>query len=79
MIKMAHYRHPLTIEELTLKVALLTQERATPFKDGISGNSWFTWFKKRHPNQTTRQSQELGFSRAKGLCAEKVASFYQNL
>ena len=79
MIKMAEYRHPLTTEELRLKIALLTQERVTPFKDGILGNSWFTWFKKRHPNLTTRQSQELEYSRAKGFCAEKVASFYQNL
>ena len=78
-IKMTDYGHPLTSEELRLKVALLTQERVTSFKDGIPGNSWFTWFKKRHPNLTTRQSQELEYSRTKDLCAEKVASFYQNL
>ena len=79
MIKMVDYGHPLTTEELRLKVAFLTQGRVTPFKDGIPGNSWFTWFKERHPNLTTRQSQELEYSRAKGLCTEKVASFYQNL
>ena len=56
MIKMADYGHSLTTEELRLKVALLTQEKVTPFKDGIPGNSWFIWFKKRHPNLTTRQS-----------------------
>ena len=79
LIKMADYGHPLTTEELRLKVALLTQGRITSFKDRIPSNSWFIWFKKRHPNLTTRQSQELEYSRAKGLCAEKVASFYQNL
>ena len=79
MINVAEYGHPLTTKQLKLKVALLTHERATPFKNGILGNSWLTWFQKRHPTLTTRQCQELDFSRAKGLCAEKVSTFYENL
>ena len=39
MIRMADYGHPLTTEELRLKVSLLTKKRATPFKDGIPSNS----------------------------------------
>ena len=71
--------HPLSMEDLRLKVALITQERVTPFRDGIPGDSWVRWFKKRHPDLTMRQSQGLEFARAKGLCAENVASFYNNL
>ena len=76
-LEMAEYGHPLTTEQLKTKVALLTHERVTPFKIGVPGNSWLHWFHKRHPNLTTRQAQELEFSKAKGLFAEKVASFMQ--
>jgi hypothetical protein len=51
----------------------------TPFKDGIPGDSWIHWFKKRHPNLTLRTSQGLDFARARDLCLDKVASFYRNL
>ena len=79
MIDMANYGHPLSTEQLRLKVALMTQERPTPFTDGIPGRGWLRWFKKRHPDLTRRQAQGLEISRAKGLCAENVASFYTNL
>ena len=79
MINMKDYGHLLTTKHLRLKVALLKHENITSFKNRILGNSWLTWFWKRHPNLTTRQSQELEFARAKGLCAKKVASFYKNL
>jgi hypothetical protein len=70
---------PLTMPQLRLKVATITQERVTPFREGIPGKSWVRWFKKRHPDLTLRSSQGLEFARARGLCPENVASFYGNL
>ena len=79
MVQMADYGHPLSIEQLRLKVALLTQERPTPFTNGIPGPAWARWFKKRHPNLALWQSQGLDVARAKGLCPAKVSTFYANL
>ena len=45
MVKLAH---PLSPNDLKLKVAEICQSRETPFKDGIPGRSWLKWFKKRH-------------------------------
>jgi hypothetical protein len=79
MAKMQQYGHPLSMQQLRLKVATITQERVTPFRGGLPGDSWVRWFKKRHPYLTLRSSQGLEFARAKGLCPENVASFYSNL
>ena len=79
MLSMAEYGHPLTTEQVRLKVALITQERPTSFIDGIPGRGWLRWFKKCHPSLTIRQSQGLEFSRAKGLNAENVQGFYHNM
>ena len=79
MTNMVEYGHPLSIEELRLKVALLTQERPTSFSDGILGRGWLCWFKIRHLDLTLRQAQGLEIAQAKGLCAKNVASFYKNL
>ena len=79
MLSMVEYGHPLTIEQVRMKVALITQERPTPFTNGIPRHGWLRWFKKRHRNLTIRQSQGLEFSRAKGLNAKTVQGFYHNL
>jgi hypothetical protein len=79
MTQMQEYGHPLSIQQLRLKMATITQERVTPFRDGILGDSWVCWFKKRHPNLTLKTSQGLEFARARGLCPDNVASFYRNL
>ena len=76
---MQDYGQPLSMQQLRLKVATITQERVTPFHDGIPGGSWVRWFKKRHPELTLRTSQGLDFARARGLYPENVASFYSNL
>ena len=57
----------------------MIQERITPFTYGILGRGWLCWFRKRHLDLTRRQVQGLELARAKGLCAENVASFYKNL
>ena len=49
-----------------------------PFTNGVLGNSWVMWFRNRHLDLTVRQSQSLEFLRAKGLNAEKMATFYKN-
>ena len=79
ILKMQEYGLPLSMDQLHFKVAEMTQQRVTPFRDGILGNGWLKWFKKRHPNLTLRQSQGLEIARAKGLCAENIKSFYSNL
>jgi hypothetical protein len=79
MGKIQDYGHPLTMQQLRLKVSTITQERVTPFREGIPGKSWVRWFKQRHPDLTLKNSQGLEFARARGLCPEIVASFYGNL
>jgi hypothetical protein len=79
MTQMQQYGHPLSMQQLRLKVATITQERVSPFSDGIPGDSWVHWFKKRHPNLTLRTSHGLEFARTRALCPENVASFYRNL
>ena len=51
MVKLAH---PLSPNDLKLKVAEICQSRETSFKDGIPGRSWLKWFKKRHPHLVMR-------------------------
>ena len=79
MIQMADLGHPLSMEQLRLKVALLTQEKPTPFTNGIPGPTWVRWFKKKHPALALQQSQGLDVARAEGLCLENVETFYKNL
>jgi hypothetical protein len=70
---------PLTISQLKLKVALLTEGRDTPFTDGIPGPGWLQWFRIRHPELSLRMAQGLDAKRARSLCAENVHNFYENL
>ena len=56
ILKMQEYAYPLSMDQLRLKVAEVVQERVTPFRDGIPGNGWIKWFKKRHPNQIQQNS-----------------------
>jgi hypothetical protein len=66
----------LTIFQLKLKVALITQGRDTPFTDGIPSAGWMRWFRRRHPKLFLRMAQGLDAKRARSLCAENVHSFY---
>ena len=79
ILSMADLGYPLTTDQLRLKVALLPQERPTPFANGIPGRGWLRWFKSRHLGLTIGHSQSLEISRAKGLNAQKVQGFYKNL
>jgi hypothetical protein len=42
--------HSVTIQQLKLKVAEITQSRPTPFTKGIPGPTWWKLFKARHPD-----------------------------
>jgi len=79
IFKMQTLGHPITLSQCRLKVAEITQDRYTPFTNGIPGPGWVKWFKARNPTLTLRVAQGLEQSRAKGLCPENVASLYDNL
>jgi hypothetical protein len=38
----------ISLQQLKMKVVELTQIKATPFWNGIRGNSWWYWFKHKH-------------------------------
>jgi len=44
--KMQSITYPITFTYLQLKVAKITLERLTPFKNGILGWDWLRWFKQ---------------------------------
>jgi hypothetical protein len=70
---------PVSISQLKLKVAFITQGRDTPFTNGISGPSWLRWFRRRHPNLSLHLAQGLDNNHAKSLCETNVTTFYDNL
>ena len=78
-IRMCEMGQGLTPSALKLKVYDITKSRATPFRDGIPGPGWMRWWKHRHSELTLQVSQALETARARGLCAENIHSFYENL
>lgn len=48
MLDMQDVAHPISITELKMKVAKITQERWTPFTNGILGRGWLQCFCNRH-------------------------------
>ena len=79
VVEMARLAHPLTPNDLKLKVAEICQTRHTLFREGITGRSWLQWFKKRHPQLVLRQFQGLEVNIARNLCPPMVQNFYENL
>jgi hypothetical protein len=67
----------LSISQVKLKVAMITQGRDTPFTNGIPGLGWLRWFKRKHPELSVRLAQGLDAKHARGLCAKNVKSFYR--
>lgn len=74
---MAKYGHPLFMDQLCNLTS--KGESETSFIDDIHGPGWMHWFKKRHFSLALRQSQGLEVTRAKGLSAENIDTFYRNL
>lgn len=79
LFDMQERAHPLSITDVRMKVAELTQDRWTPFKNGVPGAGWLRWFRRRHPELTLRAPQCLEEGRARGLNPTSVASLYRNL
>jgi hypothetical protein len=79
LISMQNLDFPLTISQLKLKVAMITQGRDMPFTNGIPGPGWLRWFRRRHPELSLRLAQGLDSKRARSLSAVNVNSFYENL
>jgi hypothetical protein len=79
VVKMQEVGFLITILQLRLKVALITQDRVTPFTNGILGPGWLRWFKKRHHELSLRLAQGLDAKRARSLCPDNVKTFYSNL
>ena len=78
-IRMCEMGQGLTPIALKLKVYDITKSRPTPFRNGIPGKGWMRWWRHRHPELSLRVSQTLETARARGLCAENIKSFYDNL
>ncbi len=68
----------VTLHQLKLKVAKITQTRLTPLKDGVLIDSWWCWFQNKHPNLTIKQAEGLNVNRTQGLIANSY-NFLQQL
>jgi len=49
LLKMQELGYPFTLRQLQEKIAILTQTRVTPFKEGVLGSVWMRCFRRRHP------------------------------
>lgn len=47
---MAEIGHGLQISQLQSTVAQIIENMPSPFKNGMPGRSWWTGFRRRHPN-----------------------------
>ncbi|XP_059073557.1 uncharacterized protein LOC131874281 [Cryptomeria japonica] len=76
---MAQLGHGLEIIQLKLHVAHICETRPNPFKNGFPGRSWWTGFRKRHPDLTIRVAEGLDRDRAVMLRPSIMTDFYDNL
>lgn len=60
-------KRSITLRQLWLKVAKITQERVTPFENRILGWGWLRWFRRHNPNLFLRVAQGFKVGYAKGL------------
>jgi hypothetical protein len=49
----------ITLQQLKMKVAEVTQTKPTPFKNGMPIESWWHWFQNRHPNISIKVAKRL--------------------
>ena len=76
---MVEWDHPMTPTQVKAKVTEITQERPTPFINGIPGKSWLKWFKVRHPSLVLRVPQGLDYKKAGTINPTTCVEFYNNL
>ena len=79
IIDMQNLGFPLSLTQLKLQVAMMTQAMETPFTNGIPHPCWLRLFRGRHLEVSLRLAQGLDVKRARGLCPENVKTFYENL
>lgn len=58
---------------------LLSQERETPFKDGLPGQKWWTGFLRRWPSLAERKPQHFPTSRAEASTPAVMDQYFINL
>ena len=80
VFKMQNLGHPLTPNELFLKVAIETQPRETSWNASkLPGTWWLCRFCSRHPKISSKRSQGLEVARACALCSTTAETLYANL
>ena len=79
LIRMCDLGFGLTPSTLKMKVFEIMQHHWTPFRDGILGDGWMRWFRRRHPELTLRGFQGLESAQARALGRENVQTLYDNL
>jgi hypothetical protein len=62
----------ITLQQLKMKVAEVTQTRPTPLKNGMPTESWWHWLQKRHPNISIKVAEGLEVSKAQGLTTKTI-------
>ena len=72
--EMAQLGHGLELIQLKSTVTQICQGRPNPFKDGFPGKSWWSGFKKRHPDLVLRTTEGLDRDRALNLRPAIVSS-----
>lgn len=58
---------------------LHSQERDTPFRDGVPGKKWRQGFLRRWPSLSERKPQHFPITRAKASTPEVIDNYFQNL
>jgi hypothetical protein len=69
----------ITLQQLKMKVAEVTQTKPTPFNNGMPTESWWHWFQNRHPNISIEVAERLEVSRGQGLITTSYTTSYNNL
>ena len=71
--------HGLELIQPKSTITQICQGRPHPLKDGFSGKSWWSGFKKRHPNLVLRTTEGFERERALNLHHVIVSKFYNTL
>lgn len=66
--------HQKTLVNLSFKILYANPPHSNPFNKEkcIAGKKWYYAFKKRHPNLSLRQPENISVARARGFNSETV-------
>lgn len=79
LFNMQEHAHPLLISNVNMKIAELTKDMLTSFKNDILEVGWLQWFWHRHLKLSLRSPQCLKKDRVRGLNPKIVGTLYHNL